>query len=423
MRNLLRLVILLCFFIPWSVSAQNKYPDKLKVFIDCSNTGCDMNFIRTEINIVDFMLDRLAADVHVLITEQETGSGGDQYQLIFFGQNQFKQWLDTLRFNTGPNATDYEERDLLIKYMKLGLAPFVAKTRMANDIVIQMKTTGEGIKKDSSIGVVKDPWNYWVFRMGMSGYLDTDENYKTSSVNGNISASRVTDKLKVNFEIYGGKNQTSYESEDSLGNPQKIINKNDNYNFQHYLIKSLGDHWSWGYELGFSRSSFSNNKSRLLYRTGVEYAIFPYKEVNNRFFTVSYLVGVRRNTYFDTTLYDKIAETLWDHGIESNLRFNQKWGTVSVGAEYHNYLHNWRYFNLGINGEIEIRITGGLSFNIYTSAELTRDQLFLPKEAATLQEVLIRRRELASGYRIYTNFGINYRFGSKLNNFVNPRFD
>jgi len=72
---------------------------------------------------------------------------------------------------------------------------------------------------------------------------------------------------------------------------------------------------------------------------------------------------------------------------------------------------------------VDIRITGGLSFNIYTSAELIHDQLFLPKEGATPQEVLTRRRQLASGYRLFTFFGISYRFGSKLNNFVNPRFD
>jgi hypothetical protein len=54
---------------------------------------------------------------------------------------------------------------------------------------------------------------------------------------------------------------------------------------------------------------------------------------------------------------------------------------------------------------------------------LTRDQIFLPKGGATSQEVLTRRRQLASGYNIYSYFGLNYRFGSKLNNFVNPRFD
>ena len=77
------------------------------------------------------------------------------------------------------------------------------------------------------------------------------------------------------------------------------------YNFQHYLIKSINDHWSYGYQVELSRSSFSNNKGRLLFRTGFEYNIFPYKEVNTKFFTLSYTVDVRRNSYFDTTLYDK----------------------------------------------------------------------------------------------------------------------
>jgi hypothetical protein len=47
---------------------------------------CDQNFIKTEINIVDFLLDNQAADLHILITEQETGGGGSQFQLIFFGK-------------------------------------------------------------------------------------------------------------------------------------------------------------------------------------------------------------------------------------------------------------------------------------------------------------------------------------------------
>ena len=79
--------------------------------------------------------------------------------------------------------------------------------------------------------------------------------------------------------------------------------------------------------------------------------------------------------------------------------------------------------SLGMNAFINVRISGGLSFNIGAFGGLTRDQVFLPKGGATEQEVLTRRRQLASGYNYYTSFGINYRFGSKLNNFVNPRFD
>ena len=80
--------------------------------------------------------------LHILITEQETGGGGSQFQLIFFGQNKFKQMTDTLRFNTDPNATDFEERDLIVKYIKLGLTPYIIKAGNGNDIAIEMKKIG-----------------------------------------------------------------------------------------------------------------------------------------------------------------------------------------------------------------------------------------------------------------------------------------
>ena len=417
------LIAFILTLLSFSVFAQNdsKMPDKLKVFIDCSNTRCDIRFIRTEINLVDFMLDRIASDVHILVTEQRTGSGGSKYQLIFFGQNRFNNMQDTLQFNTDPNVTEFEQRDLLIKYMKLGLAPYVAKTSAAKDAIISFKRTEKVTDKKDSI--IKDPWNYWVYKVGLNGNLSKDEVYKNSSLSVRLSVNRVTEELKTGFELRNGKNQTIFKIDDGNGNIEKIIIKNNDYNFQHYLVKSLGAHWSYGYEAALSRSTFSNNKNRAILTTGIEYAIFPYKEVNTKFFTVSYSVDIRRNSYFDTTLYDKTKETLIGQGVESNFAFNQKWGTVSFGAKYHNYFHNWKLYKIGFNSQVDIRVTGGLSFNIYTSAELTRDQIFLPKGGPTPQEVLTRRRQLASGYNFYTFFGINYRFGSKLNNFVNPRFD
>src|SRR4030095_15787 len=419
-KPFLLIALLFCAFL---INAQNnsQTPHRLKVFIDCNNTWCDQNFIKTEINIVDFLLDNQAADLHVLITEQETGGGGSQFQLIFFGHNRFKQMTDTLRFNTEPIATDFEERDLLIKYLKLGLTRYIIAAGNGNDIAIEMKTKTDDKKKDTS-ATTKDPWNYWVFRAGANGYISADEVYKTFSIGGNLAANRVTEELKVGFEIYGGKNRDSYYLEDSTSKV-KIVNKNEDYNFQHYLIKSINDHWSYGYEATYSRNSFSNNKHRLLFRTGVEYDIFPYKEVNTKFFTLSYTVDVRRNVYFDTTLFDKLKQTLYGQSVKANLSFRQKWGTIQFGIDYHNYFHNWKYLNLGMNGEVDIRITGGLSFNFYAYAELSRDQIYLPKEEADITEVLTRRRQIASGYNFFTHFGINYRFGSKLNNFVNPRFD
>jgi len=420
MRKPFLLVTLL--FFTFLINAQNPQPThRLKVFIDCSNTWCDQTFIKTEINIVDFLLDNQAADLHILITEQETGGGGSQFQLIFFGQNKFKQITDTLRFNTEPIATDFEERDLLIKYLKLGLTPYIVKAGNGKDITIEMKTKTDEKKKDTS-SITKDPWNYWVFRAGANGFISADENYKQYNFGGNLSANRVTEELKVGFELYGNQNKDSYYLEDTTGK-KKIITKNENYNFQHYLIKSINDHWSYGYQVELSRNSFSNNKGRLLFRTGFEYDIFPYKEVNTKFFTLSYTVDVRRNSYFDTTLYDKLKETLYGQSVEANLSFRQKWGTIEFGVDYHNYFHDWKYLNLGVNGEVEIRITGGLLFNFSAYAELSHDQIYLSKEKVDATVVLTRQRQIASGYFFYTQFGLSYRFGSKLNNFVNPRFD
>ena len=421
MRKLIvSILFLVASFIPcWS---QYVYPDRLKVFIDC-HTGCDMTFIRSEINIVDFLLDRQAADVHVLITDQNTGGGGDEYQLIFFGQNQFRTMTDTIKFVNEPNATEFEERVLLLKYLKLGLAPYIAKTKMGKEVDIKMKTDKLPDSAGSSALKTKDPWNYWIFRTGIFGSINEEESVKESSFNGNISASRITEETKLVFELNGGKNKTIFEYEDdSTGLIRKEIIRNDNYDFSHYLIKSINNHWSWGYEAGLSRSTRSNNKRRTIFRSGVEYNIFPYKEVNTKYFTIAYILDVRHNRYIDSTLYDKTNETLFGHSIESNIAFNQKWGTIEMGLEYHNYFHKWRILNLEAYLELEIRITGGLSFSVYTFGELLRDQIYLPKEKASLEDVLTRRRELESGYRFGTHFGINYRFGSKLNNFVNPRF-
>ena len=420
MRKLL--IFCLSFFTFFQSIAQKNYPDRLKVFVDCQN-GCDLTFIRSEINIVDFLLDRQAADVHILITDQNTGSGGDEYQLIFFGQNQFNGIKDTLHFINDANNTDFEERALLLKYLKIGLTPFIARTKMGIELDIKMKTDKTTDTTNKTNLPTKDPWNYWVFRIQSFGNINLDEVYKETSFNGSLSASRVTEDIKLAFEFSAGKNKSKFEYEDDNGNIEKFINRNNRYELSHYLVKSLTDHWSWGYELTASRNTFSNNKFRSLLRAGFEYNIFPYKLVNTKSLTFSYVIDARRNKYIDTTLYDKTKETLFGHALKGRLRVNQKWGTMFIGTEFHNYFNNWEFLNWQTEVELDIRITGGLTFFVFSSASLVRDQIYLPKEGATAQEVLTRRRQLASGYNFFTHFGISYRFGSKLNNFVNPRFD
>lgn len=412
-------VLLLAMLILHAFSfGQTVKPSRLKVFVDCSNTWCDLQYIRSEINVVDFLLDNVSADVHILITSQNTGAGGSQFQLIFFGQQHFKHLVDTLRYTTDPNATDFEQRSLQLKYLKAGLVPFIAKTMAVTNMEISLKTADTASTNSNTT----DPWNAWVMRVGGFVDINADANYKSKVFNGSFSANRVTEKMKTGMGVNANRNRSLFEYDEN-GTMQKYVVKNHSWSVNHYLVQSINSNWSWAYEIKYSQNTFSNSKGRAFLKAAIEYNIFPYKDVNNKLFTFSYGFTARRNNYYESTIYDKTKETLFGHRATAYLSLNQKWGNSYAGISYHNYLHHWKYFNLGVDMYTNVRITGGLSFFIFAFGGLTRDQVFLVKGSATPEEVLARRRQLASGYNYFTSIGLNFRFGSKLNNIVNPRFD
>lgn len=409
-------VLLNCIFI----NAQDTANTKLKVFVDCRQ-GCDITFLKTEITIVDFVIDRTAADAHVLITSQPVGSGGSQYQLNFYGQNNYKNYIDTLYFVNKPNAADAEIRQNLLHYLMLGFAPLISKTPYAGDVEISMKgkkTAASAIDTSNT----KDKWNYWVYAVGVRGEFNADQIYKTNILGSDFSANRTTDKMKVSFSAYGSLNNTtySYASDDTIS---KYLVKNREYGFYNQIIKTLGKHWSYGYQVNFSSNTFQNIKRRLYFKPAIEYDIFDFKDVNSRFLVIRYGVDVRNNRYFDTTVYDKIAETLYGQKISVTLTLNKKWGTINTGVYYRNLFKDTKLNSMGMTANADVKVTGSLSFFININADVAHDQINLVRSGASQQEVLTRKRQIASNFNYNTSFGVNFRFGSILNNFVNPRFE
>ncbi len=415
--------ILNIFVSPVALSQKDtKQNEKLKVFIDCRNTRCDQNFIRTEITFVDFLLDRLSADVHILITSRGTGGGGRRFEMIFFGQNRFQLLTDTINYFEKAVTTSSESRELLLEHLKLGLVPFLIKTKFTEGINIT-------VNQDSVLGnttgiksINHDPWNYWVITLRGDGNVNGERVYTSYGYNGNISASRVTEELKVGFSIYGSNNRTSYifETDTSV---EKFVARTNNYGLNHYLVKSINSHWSAGYESIFNSNTYSNFKRQLYTRLAGEYNIFPYRKINDRYLTFSYGIILRFNRYYDSTIYNKLKETLVAQSLRMNLALNKKWGTINAGLAYHNFFKNWALNSVVMNFNVNVRITGGLSFYISSSGGLVHDQVYLAKSGATQQEILTRIRQLKSSYYFQNRFGISYRFGSRLNNFVNPRFE
>ena len=81
--------------------------EAIRVFFDCQ--VCDEQYIRTEVTFVDYVRDRTAADVHVLVTSQGTGGGGTEYTLRFIGLGRFRDVDNTLTFTAPQTATQDEQ--------------------------------------------------------------------------------------------------------------------------------------------------------------------------------------------------------------------------------------------------------------------------------------------------------------------------
>ena len=402
--------------------AQPTKKDKISLFIDCRGTRCDMNYIRPEINLVDFILDSKAADVYVLITEQRSGGGGSLYQLMFFGQNQFKNHKDTVLYYTEANATEFERREELVRNLKLGLVPYILKTNSAKNLAINLK----GNDSTEVTNSTTDKWNYWTFTVGANGSMNGEKTYQGLRYSGNFSARRITDLIKVTFAFNASKNKATYIIEDPTGltPTEKIVYNNNDWSFFHQLVKSMNQHWSYGYSSSLNNSTYSNYQLQAVINPAIEYDIFPYSQSNTKWLTFRYGLDFRHHNYIDTTIYNKKQENLLGHGISASLSLAQKWGGSYIGLGYHQYFKDQgKYFSVGLNGNFNVRVTGGLSVNLNFYGGIVRDQINLSGKDVSQQDVLLRRRQLASNYSYSSSFGINYRFGSNLNNFVNPRFN
>ena len=411
-----RLGILCVLFIFSATKAQNTNSGKLKVYIDC-RLGCDFTYFKSEINIVDFVLDRVDADLYVLLTEQRMGGGGVEYKMNFYGQDKYQNYIDTLVFSTAPNATASKIRSIMLQYFMLGASPLIAKTPYASKVKIDMKVAGA---QDLSLNenATQDRWNFWVFSVAASGQFNADQVYKNSVIGSNISVNRTTNKLKLGLSINGNLSNSLYNYDTT-----KFRVKNSNYRLYQTLVKSFSDHWSYGYQTTISNSTFDNYKLKLSFNPAIEYNVYKYKEVNDRFFVLRYGFFVSHNDYYDTTIYNKMNESYFGHRFSGAITLNKKWGTFNSGVYYSNYFYDWGLYTMGINANTDVRIGSGLSFFVHLNASIVHNQINLVKGVISQQDLLTRQRQLGSNYNYYTSFGLAFRFGSILNNFVNPRFE
>ena len=385
----------------------------VRIFLDCG-FFCDEDFLKREITFVDYMRDRRDADVHVLVTTQETGGGGTEYTLKFIGLSSFAGVEQTLRYSAPQTATADERRKAIAEVIKQGLVRYVSESPQAQRLKITFSPE-EGAAKH---GTQKDPWNLWVFRTNVGGSFNGEQSNTNRSIRGSASANRTTDDWRLSFAA-----NANYRSEEfQLSDTETFVTVSRNSGGEATIVKSLSQHWSAGLLGNAQSSTFLNYDLRLRIAPGLEYDIFPYSQSTRRMLTFQYTVGFDAHNYREETIYEKTEEKLFDHKLTTSLSLRQPWGTASGSVDLSQYLTDPSKYSISAFGGTNIRLFKGFSFNIFTELSRTRDQIYLPKGEATTEEILVRQRQLATGYQYFLNFGISYSFGSIFNNIVNPRF-
>jgi hypothetical protein len=386
------------------------------VFIDCQVEGCDLDYFRTEIPFVDYMRDRKDASLHVLVTTQSTGGGGTAYTLNFIGLRELAALADTLHYHSAQSSTDDQKRSGLASVIKLGLVRYVVRTSGGPQLQVTYKPVPAVV---SAVSPPRDPWNLWVFRINANGNFSGEESQHFTYLRGSTSANRTSEAWKLRMTVQGDYNESKFTFSDG----SKFANYSHSYSATQLLVKSLGPHLSVGERASASASTFLNQKLFLRFAPAVEYNIFPYSESTRRQLSFQYAIGLNSFSYEDTTIFDKLSEVRPDQSITASLDLKQPWGSVSTSLEGAAYLDEFSKRRAVLFNSLSLRLFKGFNFNMYVGASLLRDQLYLAKGELSDEDILVRRRQLASSFSYFAGIGLSYTFGSIFNNVVNPRFE
>ena len=390
-------------------------PPTLRVFLDCSaSVTCDSAYVRTAISYVSYVRDPSVADVHVLLTAEPTGSGGQVTTGRFIGRAALAGLADTIDIATARGATDDEQRRAIVRLLNLGLVRFAARTGLANDLAISYSP---GLNGTTTIRR-PDPWHAWVFGLGLTGQFSGQQATQQAVFQGTFTADHITDAWRLDFsysDAYSQSNvhvdtvQTKTVLRYLLGTTQ--------------VARSVTPHWSAGFVASASSSTFLNEELAVHFAPALEFDVFPYAEATHHQLTFLYALG---GTYFrfdQRTIFDRRTEVRPDQTLTIALGATEPWGSLTGALQAASLLDDFSKNRQVLYGDFRVRIFSGLSIEIQPSVSAIHDQIYLPAAGATRDDILLARQQLATAYQYQMAVGLTFTFGSIFNGVVNPRFN
>jgi len=121
-------------------------------------------------------------EIHILITKQETGSGGRRFNLSFIGQENFTGQDQHLFYISPQSDTDDQQREGLVRIVKMGLMPYISQTSVRDQI--EIRYDDKNLKQVQQL--IYDAWDYWVFAIDLGGGLRAEESRNAYSITSAI---------------------------------------------------------------------------------------------------------------------------------------------------------------------------------------------------------------------------------------------
>ncbi|MFS4456811.1 DUF481 domain-containing protein [Maribacter sp. 2304DJ31-5] len=384
--------------------------EPLKLFVECN---CERNYIRQEIDYVNHVRDQSLANVQLFIYDVANGSGGRTYMLEFKGARDYEAIYGKLQYETSVNMTSDEVRKGLVKKIRSGLLRYVMESDLVEDITYTVKKDNTNKIRDIDFD---DPWNNWIFEIYGEAELDKESSRREFEYEVGFESDRVTEKWRIRADLEMNQARSQFERDDETFKSERL-----RYSLDASIVRSLSDHWSVGIFVGGRHNSFTNLDFSTFIRPAIEYNIFPYKEVLRREIVFAYRIGYFYNDYIDTTIFGQNSEGIFDHSMDIQLRYRQPWGNVYARLRGSTFLEDLNKNRIQLFGRLSVRIFKGLATTFSGNFEGIRDQISLPAGDASIEDVLLQQKQIATNFELGFRVGLSYTFGSAFNNIINNR--
>lgn len=390
-------------------------PTASAVRVRLSCDVCDIEHLRESLDFVDVVPDGTPAEVDVVI-RLRPAAPADRGLITITGLGRFADRSREIPLTIAPDAPEARTRDDLASRVRLGLVEFAAEAGDAERLDVAFarpESDAPGSVGEDQV----DPWNYWVFRVGTSAFVSGESQTSSAFYSVTTSANRTTEAWKVRLSASRNLNTSSFTFDD-----ETIESRLTDWSVNALVVRSLGPRWSTGMTGSVVGSTYDNSRRVVRLGPAIEFDVFPYAESSQRSLTVHYAVGWARYEYEALTIFDRLEEHIGQHGLNGSLGLRQPWGQIGASAEFTQHLTSPDRTRTTVSGNANVRLARSVSLTASASYARIRDQFTLEKGDATPEQVLLRQRQLATGYRYSFRVGLTYSFGALGNATVNPRF-